>query len=182
MPMTAHCTFFWNELMTWSVDKAKAFYQETLGWQYESHPMADGGTYTLCKAGDAMAAGIFEMKPGTGVRRRTGPLVSPTSRWMISTPGSQTSRRQAARSVARPSTCPMPAASPWSRTAPAPSSAGSHRSSGADARGGAQSTTRSSSAPAAPARPRPCCWPARATVCCFSTATASPATWGNRRT
>ena len=66
MPMTAHGTFFWNELMTWSVDKAKAFYQETLGWQYESHPMADSGTYTLCKAGDAMAAGIFEMKPDAG--------------------------------------------------------------------------------------------------------------------
>ncbi|MDD9993348.1 MAG: VOC family protein [Rhodospirillales bacterium] len=66
MPMTAHGTFFWNELMTWSVDKAKEFYGETLGWQYESHPMADGGTYTLCKAGEAMAAGIFEMKPGAG--------------------------------------------------------------------------------------------------------------------
>ena len=66
MPVTAHGTFFWNELMTWSPDKAKAFYQETLGWQYESHPMADGGTYTLCKAGEAMAAGIFEMKPGAG--------------------------------------------------------------------------------------------------------------------
>ena len=64
--MTAHGTFFWNELMTWSVDKAKAFYAETLGWQYESHPMADGGTYTLCKAGEAMAAGIFEMKPDAG--------------------------------------------------------------------------------------------------------------------
>ena len=64
--MTAHGTFFWNELMTWSVDKAKAFYSDTLGWHYESHPMADGGTYTLCKAGDAMAAGIFEMTPGTG--------------------------------------------------------------------------------------------------------------------
>ena len=64
--MTAHGTFFWNELMTWSVDKAKAFYADTLGWQYESHPMADGGTYTLCKAGEAMAAGIFEMKPDAG--------------------------------------------------------------------------------------------------------------------
>ena len=64
--MKAHGTFFWNELMTWSVDKAKDFYGETLGWQYESHPMADGGTYTLCKAGDVAAAGIFEMKPGTG--------------------------------------------------------------------------------------------------------------------
>ena len=40
--MKAHGTFFWNELMTWSVDKAKDFYGETLGWQYESHPMADG--------------------------------------------------------------------------------------------------------------------------------------------
>ena len=28
--------------------------------------MADGGTYTLCKAGEAMAAGIFEMKLGAG--------------------------------------------------------------------------------------------------------------------
>ena len=64
--MKAHGTFFWNELMTWSVDKAKDFYGETLGWQYESHPMADGGIYTLCKAGEAAAAGIFEMKPGTG--------------------------------------------------------------------------------------------------------------------
>ena len=64
--MTAHGIFFWNELMTWNVDEAKAFYRDTLGWHYESHPMADGGTYTLCKAGDAMAAGIFEMTPGTG--------------------------------------------------------------------------------------------------------------------
>ncbi len=64
--MKAHGTFFWNELMTWNVDKAKDFYGETLGWQYESHSMADGGIYTLCKAGEAAAAGIFEMKPGTG--------------------------------------------------------------------------------------------------------------------
>ena len=64
--MTPHGTFFWNELNTRSVDKAKAFYGETLGWEYESHPMTDGGTYTLCKAGETMAAGIFEMKPGAG--------------------------------------------------------------------------------------------------------------------
>ena len=64
--MTPHGAFFWNELNTWSVDKAKAFYGKTLGWHYESHPMADGGTYTLCKAGEAPVAGIFEMKPGAG--------------------------------------------------------------------------------------------------------------------
>ena len=64
--MTPHGAFFWNELNTWSVDRAKAFYGETLGWHYESHPMAKGGTYTLCKAGETPVAGIFEMKPGAG--------------------------------------------------------------------------------------------------------------------
>ena len=66
MPMTPHGAFFWNELMTWSVDKAKGFYGETLDWQYVTHPMADGGTYTVCKSGEAMVAGIFEMKPDAG--------------------------------------------------------------------------------------------------------------------
>ncbi len=62
--MTPHGAFHWNELMTRNVDKAKAFYGETLGWQYESHPMADGGTYTLCKVGETMVAGLFEMEAG----------------------------------------------------------------------------------------------------------------------
>ena len=66
MPMTPHGAFFWNELMTWSVDKAKGFYGETLDWQYVAHPMAGGGTYTICKSGEAMVAGIFEMKPDAG--------------------------------------------------------------------------------------------------------------------
>ena len=66
MPMTAHGAFFWNELMTWSVEKARGFYGETLDWQYVTHPMADGGTYTICKSGEAMVAGIFEMKPEAG--------------------------------------------------------------------------------------------------------------------
>ena len=64
--MTPHGAFHWNELNTRSVDQAKAFYGETLGWQYESHPMADGGSYTLCKAGETMVAGLFEMKAGAG--------------------------------------------------------------------------------------------------------------------
>ena len=67
MPMTPHGAFHWNELNTWSVDKAKAFYGEALGWEYEAHPMADGGTYTLCKAGETMVAGIFELKPDMGL-------------------------------------------------------------------------------------------------------------------
>ena len=67
MPITPHGAFHWNELNTWSVDKAKAFYGEALGWEYEAHPMADGGTYTLCKAGETMVAGIFELKPDMGL-------------------------------------------------------------------------------------------------------------------
>ena len=45
MPTAKHGQFHWNELMTWSVDKAKAFYADTLGWSYEPFPMADGGNY-----------------------------------------------------------------------------------------------------------------------------------------
>ena len=64
--MTPHGAFFWNELMTRNVEQSKAFYGETLGWEYVQHPMADGGVYTICKAGETMVAGMFEMKPGAG--------------------------------------------------------------------------------------------------------------------
>lgn len=60
---TVHGTFHWNELKTWNVEKAKAFYAETLGWQYETLPMPNG-SYTLCKAGDSPVGGMFEMTPG----------------------------------------------------------------------------------------------------------------------
>ena len=43
--MTPHGAFFWNELMTRSVEKSKAFYGETLDWEYLSHP--DGGRRRL---------------------------------------------------------------------------------------------------------------------------------------
>ncbi len=61
-----HGRFYWTELMTWNAEKAKAFYAETLGWTYDVMPMAEGGDYIVCKAGDIMAGGIMEMKPGTG--------------------------------------------------------------------------------------------------------------------
>ena len=53
--------------MTRSVDKAKDFYADTLGWSYEPFPMDGGDNYTICKAGDKVAGGIFEMKPGMGM-------------------------------------------------------------------------------------------------------------------
>ena len=67
MPTAKHGQFHWNELMTRSVDKAKDFYADTLGWTYEAFPMADEGVnYTVCKTGEDVAGGIFEMKPGAG--------------------------------------------------------------------------------------------------------------------
>ena len=62
-PTTEHGAFHWNELMTRSLEKAKAFYAETLGWQYETFP-APSGAYTLCKAGGSPVGGMFEMTPG----------------------------------------------------------------------------------------------------------------------
>ena len=65
MPTMTHGQFHWNELMTWSAEKAKAFYAETLGWRYETFPM-EQGEYIVCMTGDEVAAGIMEMKPGMG--------------------------------------------------------------------------------------------------------------------
>ena len=66
MPSQAHGRFHWNELMTWNVEKAKAFYADTLGWHFESVPLAEGGAYTECTAGNEPVCGIMEMTPGTG--------------------------------------------------------------------------------------------------------------------
>lgn len=59
----AHGRFYWNELMTHDVEKAKAFYKATLGWQFEPMPMDHGsGTYWIIKNADEMVGGLFEMK------------------------------------------------------------------------------------------------------------------------
>ena len=67
MPDTRHGHFHWNELNTWNVEEAKAFYATTLGWTYEGFPMAEGGEYTVCMADGEPAAGIFEMCKGMGM-------------------------------------------------------------------------------------------------------------------
>ena len=58
--MTQHGHFHWNELMTRDVEGAKAFYGGTIGWRFEGMPMEDG-TYWVCKAGDQMVGGIFDI-------------------------------------------------------------------------------------------------------------------------
>jgi hypothetical protein len=58
--MTSHGSFYWNELMTHDVERAKAFYARALDWSFEAKPM-DGFTYWLVNAGGQMAGGMMEM-------------------------------------------------------------------------------------------------------------------------
>ena len=58
--MAEHGTFHWNELNTRDVEKAKRFYEKTIGWTFEGMPM-ENGTYWVAKAGDKMVGGIFDM-------------------------------------------------------------------------------------------------------------------------
>ncbi len=57
----AHGQFHWNELMARDVEKAKAFYEKSIGWRFQPMPMGDQ-TYWLAMSGDKMAGGLFEMK------------------------------------------------------------------------------------------------------------------------
>ena len=61
--MTAtHGKFYWNELMTRDVERAKKFYADTLGWSFDGMPVPGGtGTYWVAKAGDEPAGGIFDI-------------------------------------------------------------------------------------------------------------------------
>ncbi len=56
-----HGHFFWNERMSWDVEKTKSFYAASLGWTFEPMPMEDGGTYWVAKTGDQAVAGLFTM-------------------------------------------------------------------------------------------------------------------------
>ena len=59
--MAQHGHFYWNELMTRDVERAKSFYGTTIGWQFEAMPMEDGGTYWVCKDGEQAVGGIFDI-------------------------------------------------------------------------------------------------------------------------
>jgi predicted enzyme related to lactoylglutathione lyase len=57
--MTAHGHFHWNERLARDVEQAKTFYNKTIGWTYQPHPMADGTTYWLAIQDGKPVAGIF---------------------------------------------------------------------------------------------------------------------------
>ncbi len=56
-----HGHFFWNELSTRDVAKAKAFYADTLGWTYSEMDMGPNGIYYVAMDGDEPVGGMFEM-------------------------------------------------------------------------------------------------------------------------
>ncbi len=56
----SHGNFFWNELMTRDVDRAKKFYKDTIGWSFGDMPM-ENGTYWIAKMGDEPVGGIFPL-------------------------------------------------------------------------------------------------------------------------
>jgi predicted enzyme related to lactoylglutathione lyase len=57
--MAAHGHFHWNELLTPDVERAKRFYADTIGWQFEPMPMEDGATYWVAQIDSEPVAGIF---------------------------------------------------------------------------------------------------------------------------
>ena len=60
--MSDNRSFHWNELLTTDPDGAKDFYEATIGWNFESMPMDDGGTYWLCMSGGKPQGGIMKLQ------------------------------------------------------------------------------------------------------------------------
>jgi uncharacterized protein len=63
--MASHGHFHWNELLTKDVERAKKFYQQTIGWTFTPMPMQDGATYWVANMGATPVGGIFPTdRPG----------------------------------------------------------------------------------------------------------------------
>jgi hypothetical protein len=70
--MWTHGSFYWNELMTRDVERAKAFYGKTLGWTFDGMPMPESSdfkgnpaataTYWIAMAGGKPVGGMFLMQ------------------------------------------------------------------------------------------------------------------------
>ncbi|MEP9354954.1 VOC family protein [Xanthobacter sp. KR7-65] len=58
--MAPHGKFYWNELLTDDLEKAKAFYGATLGWTFSPMPMDGGATYYIAMLGDEPVAGMMD--------------------------------------------------------------------------------------------------------------------------
>ncbi len=59
--MTEHGMITWSELMTTEVEKAKAFYETTLGVSFEPFAADAEGRYHVAMAGGKPAWGLMDM-------------------------------------------------------------------------------------------------------------------------
>ena len=76
-----HGHFYWNELMTRDVERAKKFYADAIGWTFEAMPMPDG-TYWVAKMGDEPVGGLFPTRPArnsTACRKAGCPISRSTT-------------------------------------------------------------------------------------------------------
>jgi predicted enzyme related to lactoylglutathione lyase len=57
----AHGKFHWNELRTRNAERAKRFYQETIGWSFELSSTPDGHDYWVATMDGQPVAGLFPL-------------------------------------------------------------------------------------------------------------------------
>jgi predicted enzyme related to lactoylglutathione lyase len=63
--MVSHGHFHWNELLTRDVERAKKFYQQSIGWTFEPMKMNDGATYWVANMNGKPVGGLFPTdRPG----------------------------------------------------------------------------------------------------------------------
>lgn len=60
-PLWKHGSFHWNELRTRDVERAKTFYQDTIGWSFERTATPDGHDYWLAMDRGKPVAGFFQL-------------------------------------------------------------------------------------------------------------------------
>ncbi len=65
-----HGTFVWNELAATDVDKAKAFYAETFGWEYEEFQLPNG-IYWVARSNGELVGGIGDINTVAGYGTNT---------------------------------------------------------------------------------------------------------------
>ncbi len=58
-----HGHFFWNELRTRDVERAKRFYEETVGWSFERSSTPEGHPYWVAVCHGKPVAGFFQLTP-----------------------------------------------------------------------------------------------------------------------
>ena len=58
--MSEHGTFHWNELMTGDTAAAKAFFESTVGWTFDSFDMPMGGTYLVAMQDGKPVGGLMD--------------------------------------------------------------------------------------------------------------------------